>query len=267
MLWGMSPAWVALNIVCYQSKSGSHSKAQNPQLLPRRCSVGCPLLQVCVHLDERVIYPWLYQYGSRRPNRDRGRSPENGCFTQMWWRKSGECYARLRWSSLLLRMSPLVLSSSYSSIGAGCYGTDMAEASSVRFSPDRFAPGSSSESAPGRGQSTSGSTVLAGPSMVLGPDLSPWWLSMGDSHQEDLLSQNEVVETILQSRVPSMRKLYALEWRLLTSWCGDRQLNPVNCPIGTVLEFLQALLSTGLTHSILKVYVAAISAYYACLVG
>ncbi len=58
---------MALNIVCNQSKSGSHSKAQNPQLLPRRCSVGCPLLQVCVHLDESVIYPWLYQYGSRRP--------------------------------------------------------------------------------------------------------------------------------------------------------------------------------------------------------
>ncbi len=27
------------------------SKAPNPQLLPVRRSVGCPLLQVCVHLD------------------------------------------------------------------------------------------------------------------------------------------------------------------------------------------------------------------------
>ncbi len=26
-------------------------KAPNPQLLPRRRNVGCPLLQVCVHLD------------------------------------------------------------------------------------------------------------------------------------------------------------------------------------------------------------------------
>ncbi len=32
-----------------------------------------------------------------------------------------------------------------------------------------------------------GSTVLAGPSMVLGPDFSPWQLSMGDSHQEGAL--------------------------------------------------------------------------------
>ncbi len=53
----------------------------------------------------------------------------------------------------------------------------------------------------------------------------------------------EVVEAILQSRAPSTRKLYALKWRLFTSWCGDHQLDPVNCPVGTVLEFLQARLS------------------------
>ncbi len=43
--------------------------------------------------------------------------------------------------------------------------------------------------------------------------------------------------------------------------------NPVNCLIGTVLEFLQARLSTGLTHSTLKVYVVAISAYHSALCG
>ncbi len=59
-------------------------------------------------------------------------------------------------------MSPLVLSSSSSSAGVGCYGTDMAEASSVHLSPDHSAPGRSDENAPGRVQSTSGSTVLAG---------------------------------------------------------------------------------------------------------
>ncbi len=77
----------------------------------------------------------------------------------------------------------------------------------------------------------------------------------------------EVIETILQSRAPSMRRLYALKWRLFTSWCGDRQLDPVNCPIGTVLEFMQARFSVGLTHSTLKVYVAAIVAYHAPLDG
>ncbi len=40
------------------------SKAPNPQLLPGRCNVGCPLLQVCVHLDglnaENTFHCWLY---------------------------------------------------------------------------------------------------------------------------------------------------------------------------------------------------------------
>ncbi|KAL0149293.1 hypothetical protein M9458_055331 [Cirrhinus mrigala] len=77
----------------------------------------------------------------------------------------------------------------------------------------------------------------------------------------------EVVETILQSRAPSTRKLYALKWKLFTSWCGDHQQNPVNCPVGTVLEFLQDRFSAGLAHSTLEVYVAAIAAYHALLGG
>ncbi len=77
----------------------------------------------------------------------------------------------------------------------------------------------------------------------------------------------EVVETILQSRAPSTRKLYGLKWRLFTSWCGDHQLDPVNCPVGTVLEFLQARSSAGLSHSTLRVYVAAIVAYHAPMGG
>ncbi|XP_052471136.1 uncharacterized protein LOC128027496 [Carassius gibelio] len=73
----------------------------------------------------------------------------------------------------------------------------------------------------------------------------------------------EVVETpTLQSRAPSTRKLYALRLKPFSSWCRDRQLDPVNCPVGTVLEFLQARLSAGLTHSTLKVYVVAIAAYH-----
>ncbi len=134
--------------------------------------------------------------------------------------------------------------------------------------------------------------------MVLGPDFSPRQLSMEDSCQEgspltgggydpspppgvmedvgvapegaQLIASGlttEVVETILQSRAPSTRKLYGLKWRLFTSWCRDRQLDPVNCPIGTVLESLQAQFSAGLTHSTLRVYVAAIAAYHARMGG
>ncbi|KAL0151930.1 hypothetical protein M9458_052765, partial [Cirrhinus mrigala] len=182
--------------------------------------------------------------------------------------------------------------------GSGCHGTDVAEASSVCFSPDCSAPGSSGESAPGRGPSSFSSPVLAGPSLVLGPDFPPRRLSMGDSHQEgsplsggghhpppspgvvEVMGvapegahfvasglSTEVVETILQSRAPSTRKLYALKWNLFTSWCGHRQQDPVNCPVGTVLEFLQDRFSAGLAHSTLRVYAAAILAYHAPLGG
>ncbi|KAI2642466.1 Catalase-peroxidase [Labeo rohita] len=246
-------------------------------------------------------HSWASECGSRRPveagaeARGMDASPRGGeaDMGNLWSSPSrslcheGEC-----------TMSPLVLSSSSSSPGTGCHGTDVAEATSVRLSPDRSAPGSSGESPPGRGQFTVSSPVLAGPSMVLGPDISPRRLSMGDSHQEgsfltsgghhlspppgaveavgvasegaQLIASGlstEVVETILQSRAPSTRKLYALKWKLFTSWCGEHQQDPVNCPVGTVLEFLQARFSTGLSHSTLKVYVAAISAYHAPLGG
>ncbi len=165
------------------------------------------------------------------------------------------------------------------------------------FPPIALLPGVL-ESAPGRGPAVASSPVLAGPSMVLGPDFSPRRLSMGDSSQErspltsggydlspppgvmeavgvapegaQLIASGlstEVVETILQSRAPSTRKLYGLKWRLFTSWCGDHQLDPVNCPIGTVLEFLQARFSAGLSHSTLRVYVAAIASYHAPMGG
>lgn len=64
-----------------------------------------------------------------------------------------------------------------------------------------------------------------------------------------------------------MMKLYALRWKLFTFWCRDRQLDPGNCPVGTVLEFLQARFSAGLTHSMLKVYLADIAAYHVPLNG
>ncbi len=63
------------------------------------------------------------------------------------------------------------------------------------------------------------------------------------------------------------RGLYALQRRLFTSWCGDRQLDPVNCPICTALEFVQTCFSAGFTHSTLKVYVAALPAHRTLLGG
>ncbi|KAI2661254.1 enzymatic polyprotein [Labeo rohita] len=251
-------------------------------------------------LAESSLCSWASQLGSRHPVETGAEAREwmlhPEVVKQIWsvWSSPGGpvCHEGEH------AMSPLVLSSSSSSPGAGCHGADVAKATSVCLSPDRSAPGSSRESAPGRGVPSSSSPVLAGPSMVLGPDFSPRRLSLGDSRQgrspltgrgyhssppagavealgvasegAHLLASGlstEVVETILQSRAPSTRKLYALKWKLFTSWCGHRQQDPVNCPVGSVLEFLQSRLSAGLSHSTLKVYVAAIAAYHAPLGG
>ncbi len=167
-------------------------------------------------------------------------------------------------------MSPLVLSNSSSSPRTGRYSTDMAEAASVRLSPDRSAPRSSDESTPRRCSPTVSSPVLAGPSMVLGPDFPPRRLSLGGSHQEgspltsrgchsapppgvmenvgvapegaQLIASGlpaEVVETILQSRAPSTRKVYALKWKFFTSWCRARQQDLLTAQWYS-LEYLQA---------------------------
>ena len=44
-------------------------------------------------------------------------------------------------------------------------------------------------------------------------------------------------------------------------------MDPVNCPVGAVLEFLQERFSAGLSHSTLKVYVGALSAFHVPLSG
>ncbi|KAL0161017.1 hypothetical protein M9458_044742, partial [Cirrhinus mrigala] len=229
-------------------------------------------------LSLRAVYlPGYLNVGADILSRQ-GPRPGNGCFTPSVWSSTSGPFCHEGEHAI-----------SSSSPGAGCHGTDVAEASSVRFSPDRSAPGSSRESAPGRGVPSSSSPVLAGPSLVLGPDFFPRRLSMGDSRQEGspltggghcvppspgavetlgvapegahLLASSlstKVVETILQSRGGPV-SLYE------ETLCLEQ--DPVNCPVGTVLEFLQDRLSAGLSHSTLKVYVAAIAAYHAPLCG
>ncbi|KAI2655894.1 Transposon Ty3-I Gag-Pol polyprotein [Labeo rohita] len=189
---------------------------------------------------------FLGKHGSRHPveagaeARGMDASPRGGeADLESFWPGSG---GPLRYSGECTN-SPLVLSDSSSSPGAGCHGTDVAKASS--------------EGASGRGPSSFSSPVLAVLSMVRGPDFPPRRLSQAGG-------------TILHPRpelwkASSTRKLYALKWKLFTSWCGDHQQDPVNCPVGTVLEFLQDRFSAGLAHSTLKVYVAAIAAYHTLL--
>ncbi len=55
----------------------------------------------------------------------------------------------------------------------------------------------------------------------------------------------KVQETIASARAPATRKLYTSMWGVFESWCLARAIDPVNCPVGPVLEFLQERLTAG----------------------
>ncbi len=139
--------------------------------------------------------------------------------------------------------------------------------------------------------SPSHSPILALPDLVLGANSPLVSASLGDSDQagltvpasgQDLASSAgalevvgmahtgpravidglpaEVQETIASARAPATKKLYSSKWGVFESWCLTRAIDPVNCPVGPVLEFLQERLTAGAAATTLRVYVAAIAA-------
>ncbi|KAI2645832.1 ORF V: Enzymatic polyprotein [Labeo rohita] len=79
--------------------------------------------------------------------------------------------------------------------------------------------------------------------------------------QEDFRDLSpSVVNTLLQARAPSTRRLYDLRWRIFVNWCSSHGKDPRSCGIKSVLSFLQEGLDRHLSASTLKVHVAAISA-------
>ncbi len=76
-----------------------------------------------------------------------------------------------------------------------------------------------------------------------------------------------VLNTISEARAPSTRRLYALKWSVFSTWCLNRGENPSTSELAVVLSFLQELLDKGRSHSTLKVFVAAIAAFYAPIAG
>ncbi len=167
----------------------------------------------------------------------------------------------------------------------------MAECQSVRVSANKADSGSTMQSEGERCPSPSHSPILALPDLVLGANSPLVSTSLGDSDQagltvpasgQDMASSAgalevvgmahtgpravidglpaEVQETIASARAPATRKLYSSKWGVFESWCLTRAIDPVNCPVGPVLEFLQERLTAGAAATTLRVYVAAIAA-------
>ncbi len=158
--------------------------------------------------------------------------------------------------------------------GHRCVRPPMAECQSVCVSANKADSGSTMQSEGERCPSPSHSPILALPDLVLGANSPLVSASLGDSDQagltvpasgQDLASSAgalevvgmaytgpravidslpaEVQKTIASARAPATRKLYSSKWGVFESWCLTHAIDPVNCPVGPVLEFLQERLT------------------------
>ncbi len=142
-----------------------------------------PVVQGETVVSQSDVCPRGPESGSRRPveagveARGMETSPRGGEVDMREVRPSGSGFVRVSRDDPL---STVVFSQASSPAGVGCHGTDVAEATPVRFSPYRSAPRSSGEGPERGGQSIAGSPVLAGPGMVLRHHVS-WQASRGRS--------------------------------------------------------------------------------------
>lgn len=81
---------------------------------------------------------------------------------------------------------------------------------------------------------------------------------------ERMLSQCSIYvgNTVLSARAPSMRRTYASRWNLFVSWCEKQAINPVDCPVSGILDFLQHLLDAGRSPATLRVFASPLSALW-----
>ncbi len=189
---------------------------------------------------------------------------------------------------------PLVFTSRrIHSSGAGCFTPRLARSVTVCLSRDTIDLSNCSQSPSGIPQATSSGTELARETLVsndvqalrrgaLEPspppvgrsDLTPesrpsTALCLASEGQESLLRvcDQDVQNTIMNSRAPSTRSAYAYRWKFFSDWCREQRVSPEICPVPTVLRFLQSLLEDNRAASTLRVYVAAISAHHVRIDG
>ncbi len=203
------------------------------------------------------------------------------------WQSGGGplCFSRV------IPMPALVLPEFPDDSGHRCIRPPTTECQSVCVSANKADSDSTMQSKGEQCPSPSHSPILALPDLVLGANSPLVSAPLGDSDQaglavpasgQDLVSSTralevvgmahtgpravmnnlpvEVQETIASARVPATRKLYSSKWGVFESWCLARAIDPVNCPVGPVLEFLQERLTAGAAATTLRVYEAATAA-------
>ncbi len=81
----------------------------------------------------------------------------------------------------------------------------------------------------------------------------------------DLLER--VLNMMAEANAPFIQCLYALKWSIFSTWCQDRDLDPVTSDVSVVLSFLLEMLDKQRSLSTIKVYAAAIAAFHAPIAG
>ncbi len=83
------------------------------------------------------------------------------------------------------------------------------------------------------------------------------------ARQEPFVLPERVLNAMVEARAPSTRRLYALKnGPFFSTWCQDRDLDPVTSDVSVVLSFLQEMLDKQCSSSTIKVYAAAIAANF-----
>ncbi len=117
------------------------------------------------------------------------------------------------------------------------------------------------------------SSPMANP-LETGPPFSSEWHDMAftvrvmgpacvSARREPFVLPERVLNTMAEARAPSTRCLYALKWAIFSTWCLDRDLDPVTSDVSVVLSFLHEMLDKQCSSSTIKVYAAAIAAFQA----
>ena len=80
-----------------------------------------------------------------------------------------------------------------------------------------------------------------------------------------------VSKVIFASWRPGTEKHYQSAWRKFNSWCEERSINSISCPITEILSFLSDLYYNGMQYRTINLYRRAISMTHApvdgCVIG
>ena len=78
---------------------------------------------------------------------------------------------------------------------------------------------------------------------------------------------DKAAKLISDSRRGSSISSYELAWRQWAGWCGKREVDPFQCPLKFILDYLPDLFGKGLEYRTINVHRSAISAYNVPLHG